>query len=122
MSESAKTPNDDALRTWASEWADKFAQDYDEEKLKGLVGENVQGIKQAESEEEGPKGFAAKIVGYSIDTLYFTPEGQDEPLTVNRFSLITSEGMQVAILSGMEVTVTAAEEEESSEPGDEAAV
>lgn len=113
MSESTTMPKDEneALATWAAEWADKFDQDYNETNLRALVGENVQGLKPAETEEEGPKGFKGKVVGFSIDTLCFTPEGQEEPLTAHRYSLILAQGMQVALLSGMEVTVVADEPE-----------
>lgn len=105
MDESTKMPEDpladEKLREWASEWADRFDQSWDAARLGDLVGALVSGRVDT---AEGPKGFeSVVVVGYSIDTLVFSPEEGAETETVTRASLLTADGKQLSILSGMQV-------------------
>lgn len=107
---SASTPYTGKVREWASEWADVYAQDYDEQKLSDLVGKHVKGTAEVAGEA---KGFVGWIVGFSIDTL-IVPEDEDEQdddwhPQVKRYSLITADGLACPIFAGM--VIEEAEEE-----------
>lgn len=103
-------PEEQAVREWASDWADKFEQDWDEERCIALLGKRVDALRPAVDEMDGPKGFRARIVGYTIDTLTCLAEDDaEERDLVKRYSLITAEGAQTPILAGM--TITEIEEE-----------
>ena len=96
----------EGIRSWAADWADKYDQDWSDEKLREHVGKQVDAVKPAVDEEEGPKGFRATIAGFSVDTILFSADSEtDELESVCRYSFITTEGLQVAILSGMSVTI-----------------
>lgn len=94
----------DLVREWAADWADKFDQSWTVEKLSELVGKRIKAEKEA-TDEDPPRGFVGVIVGYSVDTLVFRAddEGGDDEY-VYRYSLITAEGAQCGLFSGMEVT------------------
>lgn len=86
----------DAVRAWADDWADQFDQTFDEGKLSALVGKRVQMQRpKREDEEEDPRAFVGVVVGYSIDTLV------TEESKVHRFSVLTSEGQQIALVPSM---------------------
>lgn len=108
--ESATTPvseTSNAVREWASDWADKFDQDWGDDKLAALVGKNVSGRVDT---SEGPKGFEnVLVVGHSIDTIIYEIEDGGEEMTAHRFSLLTSEGKQLPIFAGMEIVEVAVE-------------
>lgn len=93
----------DVIEQWASDWSDKFAQDWSEERLRALVGKNVKALGPEPSEEEiadgiQRKGFQKKrIIGFSIDTL------PTDEADVHRFSVLTEDGLQVALLASMEI-------------------
>jgi hypothetical protein len=93
----------DLVNEWASDWSDTYAQDWNEERLRSLVGKNVKALGPELTEEEiedGKKrrGFLKKrIIGFSIDTL------PTDEADVHRFSVITDDGLQVALHASMEV-------------------
>lgn len=92
-------------REWASDWADKYEQSWTPARLSEFVGKNVSGITpQVDGEEQ--RGFkSAFIVGYSVDTVVFQVDDEsDETAEAYRFSLLTSDGKQVALLASMEVS------------------
>lgn len=102
---SATTPvseTSDAVREWASDWADKFSQDYDDESLIPYVGKKISARVET---EEGPKGFnGATVVGYSLDRIYYTIEGEQGTHVAVRASFLSDDGKQLAIFAGMEIT------------------
>lgn len=93
----------DVISEWASDWSDTYAQDWTEERLRALVGKNVRALGPELSEDEidegkKRKGFQRKlIIGFSIDTL------PTDEADVHRFSVLTEDGLQVALLASMEV-------------------
>lgn len=93
---------DEKVREWALDWADKFDQQWDESGLNALVGKSVSG--RAET-DDGPRGFSnARVVGFSIDKVCFRPDEESAWESASRFSLLTDDGKQLAILSGMEIS------------------
>jgi hypothetical protein len=93
---SASTP--EAVREWASEWSDVYAQDWDEEKLSTYVGKRIKTHAEVNGE---PKGFEGFIIGYSIDTIVITDGEMDED--VHRYSFLIDQGLQCSIFAGMTV-------------------
>lgn len=102
MAKASKTTYHPAEKTlqWASDWADAFDQDWDEEKLAAWVGKRVEA-----HTPDSSKGFVATIVGFSRDCIP-TEEGRK----VFRNSFLTDEGLQVALYTSM--VVEEAKEEE----------
>lgn len=102
---SAETPESEssaAVREWASDWADKFDQDWDETRLHALVGKVVSARVET---EDGPKGFSdVLVVGHSIDTIVYEIEDGGPEMTAHRFSLLSNDGKQLPIFAGMEIT------------------
>lgn len=104
-----------AVRAWASEWADVYDQKITEEEIVALVGKTVDA--HAEDSEGKPKGFKEKvIIGFSTDKVFFKNEDDDdaETLFALRRSLVTADGMQFAILSGMTISESQSEDGEDS--------
>lgn len=100
--------NDDAIRSWASDWADSFDQGWDEEKLSKWIGKTVR-LYAPPSEEGGdPRGAEVHVVGFSVDTLFPPPDEEDGAMVqlpkVHRFSFLTAEGVQVALYAKVEVS------------------
>lgn len=90
--------NLEAVRQWADDWADQFDQDYDEEKMRALVGKKLKMQRpKKEDEEDDPRPFQGVVVGYSIDTLI------TEQSDVHRYSVISSEGHQIALVPSMTI-------------------
>lgn len=92
-------------REWASDWADKFDQSWTPARLSELVGKTVKGERPVEDGEE-QRGFrSAFVVGYSVDTLVFQPDDDDEATSeVYRYSLIVDGEKQFPLLAGLEIT------------------
>lgn len=103
---------DEAVRSWASDWADEFDQGWDEERLRSHVGKTLRLEAPGKGDDEGGRRgtFSArvKVIGYSIDTIIFRTDEDSEEQQVHRFSFLTSEGVQVALFS----MTTISEEEE----------
>lgn len=106
----ATTATPEAIRSWASEWSDLYAQDWSEEKLSEWTGKRIKTLAEVNGE---PKGFEGTVVGYSIDTLVLhesESEDSDEfTVKVHRFSFIIDEGLQCSIFA--EMTVEEVEQE-----------
>ena len=83
---------EDSLRGWASDWADSYAQDWDEDRLKSYLGKMIN-LSRAGSEEVK---FQHEVVGYDISTLCI---GEEEP--VHRYAFLTSQGVQIPIVAGV---------------------
>lgn len=103
---SAPTPEHielEKIRQWASDWADAYAQDWDEQKLSYLVHKHVKGNgPPEEGVDQPPHGFTGYIIGYSVDTVRVpVEEGEELNEDVHRFSLILASGVQVPIFAGM---------------------
>lgn len=96
---------DDALRRWASDWADAYDQGHTGAELEKLVGKKVVLAKPA-TEEDGPKGATGIVVGITFDTLFFSEDedADTEPLKVLRWGLVFSHGAAVHLFSGMTIT------------------
>lgn len=80
------------VQKWASDWADKFDQDWTEENLSAWVGKTVSAITP-----DGAHGFKAHIIGFGKLTLVV------EDRQVHQFSFLTDEGLQVALFTKMQV-------------------
>lgn len=93
----------DSIREWADDWASKFSQDFTEERLRSIVGKRVMALGPEPTQEEinegaKQKGFRDKvIIGFSIDTI------PTDEADVHRFSVITQDGLQVALVTNMVV-------------------
>jgi hypothetical protein len=101
----------ESAKIWASDWSDKYDQSWSEEKLRALVGKNVKALGPEVSEEDQAEGVKRKgflnkkIVGYSIDTI------PTDEADVHRFSVLTEDGLQVALIPEMEIEELELEEE-----------
>lgn len=93
---------DEKVREWALDWADKYDQTWDEPRLVALLGKSVSA--RAET-DDGPRGFTnAQVVGYSIDKVCFRPDEESDWEHAVRSSILTADGKQLAVLSGMEIS------------------
>lgn len=102
-----------AVQAWASEWADAYDQKLTEDDLYDLVGKTVDA--EAEDSEGKPKGFKnMTIIGYSTDKVFFKNDDADdaEILFAVRRSVVTADGKQFAILSGMTFSESQSEDGE----------
>lgn len=106
---------DEAVKAWASDWANEFDQGWDEERLRTYVGKTIvlEAPGKAEPDNKGVRGkFTAKVkvIGYSVDTLVIRTEEGADPEETHRFSFLTSEGVQVALF-----TATTIQEDEGDQ-------
>ncbi len=95
----------EAVQQWISDWSKKFDQDWDADKLRALLGKNVELHRPTETDDEGEeikeiRIFKFQITGWSCDHL------EDEDGTnANKWSVLTDEGNQIALLAGSRVEV-----------------
>lgn len=98
---------DDPIRKWMSDWADMFDQSWDDEKLQAFVGKTVD-LQRPELDEDRPaKTFTFTVVGWSRDRL----QDIDGSTVVNKWSLLTNDGNQIALYAGSTVTIAEGTEE-----------
>lgn len=100
----------EAVRAWASEWADEFDQNWDQEGVHKYVGKTITAIREREGEE--PRGFRSKkVVGFSHIVLCVNPEdGSEEEEQVHRWGFVLDDGTMVSILSEMKITEEVSDE------------
>lgn len=112
MDESTEMPESetsaaDATREWASDWADKFDQEWNQARLDPFVGKHVSA---SVTTSDGPKGFEnLLIVGYSEDRVFYRAEEGAELQFAKRCSFLTEDGKQLPIFAGMDVVEVAVE-------------
>lgn len=89
------------IRKWMSDWADQFDQSWDDDKLSAFVGKKVNLDRPAdEGSGRDAKTFTFQVVGWSRDRLQ-----DEEGNNVNKWSLLTDDGNQIALFPGTTVTV-----------------
>jgi hypothetical protein len=106
MTDQQTPTNEEAVRDWASEWADRYDQTQDEEKIKAWVGKTVKVTREPDHTEDSDKigEFLFNIVGYGIRALSFQPDEESpERQYVHEYSLLTDTGLQVPINATMTV-------------------
>lgn len=106
---SASTPYSEAVKGWASDWADAYAQDWPVERMTELLWKHVETHAEVNGE---PKGVTGYVIGYSRDVIVFTPEEGAVREEVYRSSLILDIGKSIPIFAGAEVKICAEEEAE----------
>lgn len=93
----------EAVRVWAEEWVEKFDQTFSEERLRALIGKKVKLQRPSpdptehDEEVEAPRPIIGVVVGYSVDTIV------TEESDVHRYSVITSEGAQIALVTSIDI-------------------
>lgn len=91
----------EAVRLWAEEWVEKFDQTFTEERLRALIGKKVKLQRpvpeEADEDAEPPRPVIGTVVGFSVDTIV------TEESDVHRFSVITSEGAQIALVTSIDI-------------------
>jgi hypothetical protein len=90
---------DENVQKWVKDWSDEYGQHWTEDQLHAFVGKKVHAERPARSDEDGPKGIEATIIGYSIDRVL----GSDTD--AYRHSLISDEGLSFPLFTGMTVEV-----------------
>lgn len=96
--------NSEAIRDWASDWADKYDQSWTTESLSSYIGKVVD-AKTDPDDTGAVNGFVARVVGYSADVLSYQPDPEsEERAVVYRYSFLSDEGLQLALLAGMVVS------------------
>lgn len=96
-------PNDEAIRAWAEDWVEKFDQTFNEERLRSLIGKKVKlqrphvPAEEGEEETDPPRPIIGSVIGYSVDTIV------TEQSDVHRFSVITAEGAQIALVTSIDI-------------------
>lgn len=97
----------EAIKKWASDWADSYDQGWDVDRLSKLVGSTVT-VFYPKAEDES---IRINVIGYSRDVLVV--EGRE----AYRSCFLTDEGLQVAIKAGVEVDMEEDEEDAGGNTG-----
>jgi len=92
------TTSDTDLMAWASEWADKYDQGWDEPSLEKLTGQTV-----SVTHPDKRHGYEIKVVGYGAITI------QVGESPVKQYCLVSDEGRMYPIMAGVEIEVVAKE-------------
>lgn len=99
-----------AIQQWAADWADAYDQKMTEDDMNDLVGKTVDA--EAEDSDGNPKGFKGlTVIGYSTDKVFFKSDEDAPTESVHRRSVVTADGKQIAVLSGMTFTEASLEDE-----------
>ncbi len=92
------------VRQWMSDWADRFDQSWDEDKLGAFIGENVvinrPELEDVDGEPVEARSFNFTVVGWSRDHLR-----DSDGNAVNRWSIVNSEAQQIPLQVGCTVEV-----------------